>query len=54
MRVVDFHNHYYAPEYIEALKTSQSAVRVTYDEEGNPLVHYPGDYNILMKTFVVA
>ena len=54
MRVVDFHNHYYPPEYIEALKTSESAVRVTYDAEGNPLVHYPGDYNILMKTFVVA
>src|SRR6187431_1425876 len=48
MRVVDFHNHYYPPEYIEALKTSQSAVRVTYDAEGNPLVHYPGDYNILV------
>jgi aminocarboxymuconate-semialdehyde decarboxylase len=49
MRVVDFHNHYYPPEYIEALKTSASAVRVTYDAEGNPLVHYPGDYNILVR-----
>jgi aminocarboxymuconate-semialdehyde decarboxylase len=49
MRVVDFHNHYYPPEYIEVLKTSQSAVRVTYDAEGNPLVHYPGDYNILVR-----
>jgi len=48
MPVVDFHNHYYPPEYIEALKTSESAVRVTYDAEGNPLVHYPGDYNILV------
>jgi aminocarboxymuconate-semialdehyde decarboxylase len=48
MPVVDFHNHYYPPEYIEALKTSESAVRVTYDEEGNPRVHYPGDYNILV------
>jgi aminocarboxymuconate-semialdehyde decarboxylase len=48
MRVVDFHNHYYPPEYIEALKTSASAVRVTYDAEGNPLVHYPGDYNVLV------
>jgi aminocarboxymuconate-semialdehyde decarboxylase len=49
MRVVDFHNHYYPPEYIEVLKTSQSVVRVTYDAEGNPLVHYPGDYNILVR-----
>jgi aminocarboxymuconate-semialdehyde decarboxylase len=48
MRIVDFHNHYYPPEYVEALRTSRSAVRVTYDEQGNPCVHYPGDYNVLV------
>jgi aminocarboxymuconate-semialdehyde decarboxylase len=50
MRIIDFHNHYYPPEYVEALKspTSQSAVKVTYDADGNPCVHYPGDYNILV------
>jgi len=48
MRVVDFHNHYYPPEYVETLKNSTSAVKVTYDESGNPCVHYPGDYNILV------
>jgi len=48
MRIVDFHNHYYPPDYIDALTTSTSAVRVTYDAEGNPCVHYPGDYNILV------
>jgi len=48
MRIVDFHNHYYPPEYVEALRTSRSAVKVTYDEDGNPCVHYPGDYNILV------
>ena len=48
MRIVDFHNHYYPPEYIDALKTSTSVVKVTYDDEGNPCVHYPGDYNILV------
>ena len=48
MRIVDFHNHYYPPEYVEALRTSRSAVRVTYDADGNPCVHYPGDYNILV------
>jgi len=48
MRIVDFHNHYYPPEYVEALKTSVSSVRVTYDEDANPCVHYPGDYNILV------
>ena len=48
MRIVDFHNHYYPPEYVEALRTSRSAVKVTYDDQGNPCVHYPGDYNILV------
>lgn len=48
MRVVDFHNHYYPPEYVDALKSSTSVVKVTYDDHGNPCVHYPGDYNILV------
>ena len=48
MRIIDFHNHYYPPEYVEALKQARSVVRVTYDADGNPCVHYPGDYNILV------
>jgi aminocarboxymuconate-semialdehyde decarboxylase len=48
MRIVDFHNHYYPPEYVRALEAAESSVRVTYDAEGNPCVHYPGDYNILV------
>jgi aminocarboxymuconate-semialdehyde decarboxylase len=50
MRIIDFHNHYYPPEYVEALKSpaSKSVVKVTYDADGNPCVHYPGDYNILV------
>jgi aminocarboxymuconate-semialdehyde decarboxylase len=50
MRIVDFHNHFYPPEYMNALKAAgaDSAVKVTYDDDGNPCVHYPGDYNILV------
>lgn len=50
MRVVDFHNHFYPPEYVDALgsATSGSRVKVTHDADGNPCVHYPGDYNILV------
>ena len=50
MRIVDFHNHFYPPEYVEALKSPQSGspVKVTYDPQGTPCVHYPGDYNILV------
>ncbi|MGB2712686.1 MAG: amidohydrolase family protein [Vicinamibacterales bacterium] len=50
MRVVDFHNHFYPPAYVDALRssTSVSRVKITHDPEGNPCVHYPGDYNILV------
>ena len=46
MTVVDFHNHYYPPEYLEALRQGPSAVRLTTDAQGNPVLHYPGDYNV--------
>lgn len=49
MRVVDFHNHYYPPRYLEALRTGSSRVKVTVDDEGNPWLHYPGDYNIAVR-----
>lgn len=46
MRVIDVHNHFYPPAYLEALRRGPSAVRVTIDASGNPLLHYPGDYNV--------
>ena len=49
MPIIDFHNHYYPPEYIKALEEGPSAVRITYDKEGNPALHYPGDYNIAVR-----
>jgi aminocarboxymuconate-semialdehyde decarboxylase len=49
MRTVDFHNHYYPPEYLEALGTSGSRLTLTRDAEGNPVVHYPGDYNVIVR-----
>jgi aminocarboxymuconate-semialdehyde decarboxylase len=48
MPVVDFHNHFYPPSYLQALKASTSTLRVTEDDEGNPVIHYPGDYNIIV------
>lgn len=48
MSVIDFHNHFYPPEYLDAIQSGPSNVKVTFDSEGNPLVHYPGDYNILV------
>ena len=48
-RIIDFHNHYYPPKYIEALEQGPSAVRISHDAEGNPWLHYPGDYNIAVR-----
>jgi aminocarboxymuconate-semialdehyde decarboxylase len=49
MPVIDFHNHYYPPKYLEALRGGGSSVKVTIDAEGNPVLHYPGDYNIAVR-----
>lgn len=46
--IIDFHNHFYPPEYVEAIQKGPSNVKVTFDEDNNPLLHYPGDYNILV------
>ena len=46
--IIDVHNHYYPPEYLDAVKRGPARVRVDYDADGNPRLHYPGDYNILV------
>jgi aminocarboxymuconate-semialdehyde decarboxylase len=47
--IIDVHNHYYPPAYINALQTGPSNVKVTIDADGNPWLHYPGDYNIAVR-----
>jgi len=49
MPVIDFHNHYYPPKYLNALQSGASNVKVTVDSEGNPVLHYPGDYNVAVR-----
>ena len=46
MKIIDVHNHFYPPEYLDALRSGNSVVRVTVDTAGNPHIHYPGDYNV--------
>lgn len=48
MNVIDFHNHYYPPEYLEEIQKGPSNVRVTFDEESNPVLHSPGDINFVV------
>jgi len=49
MRIVDFHNHYYPPEYLDALGPVGSCLVIKHDQSGNPVVHYPGDYNVMVR-----
>lgn len=49
MRIIDFHSHFYPPKYLLALQSGQSSVRVTVDADGNPVLHYPGDFNIAVR-----
>jgi aminocarboxymuconate-semialdehyde decarboxylase len=47
--IIDFHNHYYPPAYLDALREGPSNMNVTFDDQGNPRLHYPGDYNIVVR-----
>lgn len=50
MVIIDFHNHFYPPAYLEALQTGATNIKVTFDSDNNPLLHYPGDYNIIVPS----
>src|SRR5437867_13030236 len=47
--LIDVHNHFYPPEYLDALRAGESVVKLTIDAEGNPCIHYPGDYNVAVR-----
>jgi aminocarboxymuconate-semialdehyde decarboxylase len=47
--LIDVHNHFYPPEYLDALRAGDSIVKLTIDTEGNPCIHYPGDYNVAVR-----
>lgn len=49
MAIIDFHNHYYPPAYLDALRGGGSVVKVDLDAQGNPRLHYPGDYNVAVR-----
>jgi aminocarboxymuconate-semialdehyde decarboxylase len=46
--IIDFHNHFYPPEYLKAIEEGLSNIRVTFDPQNNPLLHYLGDYNVVV------
>ncbi|HEX7025537.1 MAG TPA: amidohydrolase family protein [Gemmatimonadales bacterium] len=46
MTVIDVHNHYYPPAFIDALRQGKSRLKVRDDDGGNPVLYSPGDANI--------
>ena len=48
MAIIDFHNHFYPPRYIDAVRSGVSTLKHTTDDEGNPVIYYPGDYNVVV------
>jgi aminocarboxymuconate-semialdehyde decarboxylase len=46
--IIDFHNHYYPPAYLDALRRGPTRAKVWTDADGNPVIGYPGDYNVVV------
>jgi aminocarboxymuconate-semialdehyde decarboxylase len=46
--IIDIHNHYYPPRYLAEVEGGGSRVRVGYDAQDRLLIHYPGDYNVVV------
>ena len=49
MKIVDFHNHFFPPQYLDEILSGPSQIKVHFDSDRNPLLYYPGDYNIIVR-----
>lgn len=47
--IVDFHSHFYPKAYLEELERESGFARIQRDERGRLIIHYRGDYNIVVK-----
>jgi len=45
---IDFHNHFYPEKYLKELSNPGGYARVEKDMQGRLLIHYEGDYNIVV------
>ena len=50
--IIDFHNHFYPSAYIEELKRERGYASVSTDPQGRLLIHYTGDYNVVVGPHV--
>lgn len=47
--IIDVHNHYYPPAFIDALRKGPSVMTIEDDAEGNPVLVSPGDKNFAVR-----
>lgn len=50
--IIDIHNHFYPKAYLDELKRASRYAVVEADPEGRMLIHYVGDYNIVVEPHV--
>ena len=50
--IIDFHNHFYPETYLNELKRRKGYASVERDQHGRLLIHYAGDYNIVVGPHV--
>jgi len=46
--MIDFHSHFYPKAYMEELSKPGGYARVEKDKQGRLLIHYEGDYNVVV------
>ena len=46
--IIDWHNHFYPEAYLKGLKEESGYARVERDAQGRLLIHYEGDYNVVV------
>ncbi len=47
--IIDFHNHFYPKEYLNALKSGNYAAGIQQDSSGQTVMVLPGDYNVIVE-----
>jgi aminocarboxymuconate-semialdehyde decarboxylase len=47
--LIDVHNHFYPSAYLDALRAGPTQARIWTDREHNPVIGYPGDFNVVVR-----
>lgn len=50
--IIDFHNHFYPKPYVDELRRQKGYSTFETDKQGRLLIHYRGDYNIIVRPHV--